>query len=199
MRNRLPTTALKEGETPYERWYGRKPDVSHFRVFGYMAYAHLPDCERRKLDAKSKKMRFVCYSLTSKGYRLFDETDRKLNIRRDVEFNESDLGQKSVMTTEPDPKRMEVKQNADTTAKDEEEVAEIRRLEKEEEQQELRRSERTRKTPVRYGCDEYADTATYRVHLSEPSTINEPSTIQEAKSGIMLQSGKWLRMQSTIL
>ena len=96
VRNRLPTTALKEGETPYERWYGRKPDVSHFRVFGCMAYAHVPDCERRKLDAKSKKMRFVGYSLTSKGYRLFDETNRKLYIRRDVEFNESDFGQKSV-------------------------------------------------------------------------------------------------------
>ena len=185
VRNRLPTTALKEGETPYERWYGRKPDVSHFRVFGCMAYAHVPDCERRKLDAKSKKMRFVGYSLTSKGYRLFDETNRKLYIRRDVEFNESDFGQKSVMTTEPDPKSMEVKQNADATAKDEEEVAENRRSEKEEEQLELRRSERTRKTPVRYGYEEYADTATYRVrhvayHLSE---VDEPSTIQEAKSG----------------
>ena len=191
VRNRLPTTALKERETPYERWYGRKPDVSHFRVFGCMAYAHVPDCERRKLDTKSKKMRFVGYSLTSKGYRLFDETNRKLCIRRDVEFNESDFGQKSAMTTEPDLKSIEVNQNADTTRKDEE-VAEIRRSEKEEErqepqvhvEQELRRSERTRKTPVRYGYDEFADTATYRVrhvayHLSE---IDEPSTIQEAKS-----------------
>ena len=183
VRNRLPTRVLKERETPYERWYGRKPDVSHFRVFGCMAYAHVPDCERRKLDTKSKKMRFVGYSLTSKGYRLFDETNRKLYIRRDVEFNESDFGQTSAMTTEPDPKSMEVKQNADTTAKDEEEVAETRRSETED-QQELRRSERIRKTPVRYGYDEYADTATYRVrhvayHLSE---VDEPSTIQDANS-----------------
>ena len=34
VRNRLPTAALKERETPYERWYGRKPDVRHFQVFG---------------------------------------------------------------------------------------------------------------------------------------------------------------------
>ena len=190
VRNRLPTTDLKEGDTPYERWYGRKPDMSHFRVFGCMAYAHVPDCERQKPDMKSKKMHFVGYSLTLKGYRLFDETNRKLHIQRDVEFNKSDFGQKSAMTTEPDLKNIEVNQNADTTAKDEE-VAEIRRSEKEERQepqvhveQELRRSERTRKTPVRYGYDEYADTATYRVchvayHLSE---IDEPSTIQEAES-----------------
>ena len=135
-------------------------------------------------------MRFVGYSLTSKGYRLFDETNGKLYIRRDVEFNESDFGQKSAMTTEPDQKGTEVKNNADITAKDEEEVVEIRRSEKDEERQEpqkekeLRRSERTRKTPVRYGYDEYADTATYPVrhvayHLSQ---VDEPSTIQEAKS-----------------
>ena len=143
VRNRLPTTTLKEREIPYERWYGRKPNVSHFRVFGCMAYAHVPDCERRKLDTKSK------------GYRPFDETNQKPYIRKVVEFNESarDFGQKSAMTTEPDPKSMKVKQNTVTTANDEEEVAEIRRLEKEE-QQELRRSERTRKTPVRYGYDE---------------------------------------------
>ena len=183
VRNRLPTVALKERETPYERWYGRKPDVSYFRVFGCMAYAHVPDCERRKLDTKSKKMRFVGYSLTSKGYRLFDETNQKLYVRRAVEFNESDFGQTSAMTTEPDPKSMEVKQNDDTTAKFEEEVIETRRSETEEQQQ-LRRSKRTCKAPIRYGYDEYADTATYYVrhvayHLSE---VDEPSTIQEAKS-----------------
>ena len=63
VRNRLPTMVLKERETPYERWYGRKPDVSHFRVFGCMAYTHVPDCKRRKLDTNSKKMHFVGYSL----------------------------------------------------------------------------------------------------------------------------------------
>ena len=157
--------------------------MSHFRVFGCMAYAHVPDCEWRKLDTKSKKMRFVGYSLTSKGYHLFDEMNQKLYIRRDVEFNESDFGQISAITTEPDPKSKEVKQNADTTAKDEEEVAETRRSETEE-QQELQRSERIHKTPVRYGYDEYADTATHRVrhvayHVSE---VDEPSTIQEANS-----------------
>ena len=177
VRNCLPTSALKEGETPYEQWYGRKPDVSHFREFGCMAYALVPDCERQKLDTKSKKMRFVGDSLTSKGYRLFDETNQKLYIRRDVEFNESDFGQKSAMTTEPDQKSMQLKQNADITAKDEE-------RQEPQEEKELRRSERTRKTPARYGYDEYADTATCRVrhvpyHLSE---VDEPSTMEEAKS-----------------
>lgn len=50
LRNRTPTTAIKEAATPYEKWYGRKPSVDHLRVFGCVAYAHIPDEERRKLD-----------------------------------------------------------------------------------------------------------------------------------------------------
>ena len=130
VRNRLPTMALKENETPCERWYGRKPDVSHFRVFGCMAYAHVPDNERRKLDKKSKKIRFVGYSLTSKGYRLFDETNQKMYIRRDVEFNENDFGQKTAMTSEPDSRCEEAKQNEVASRKDEEgEQREMKNLE----------------------------------------------------------------------
>jgi len=51
IRNRVTTTAT--GQTPYERWYGRNRDVSHLRVFGCTAYAHIPVADRRKLDKKS--------------------------------------------------------------------------------------------------------------------------------------------------
>ena len=78
---------------------GKKPNVSHLRVFGCMAYVHIPDNERRKLDKKAEKMRFVGYSFTSKGYRVFDETKGKIFIRKDVEFNEDDFGHKETMTT----------------------------------------------------------------------------------------------------
>ena len=182
VRNRLPTTALKENETPYERWYGKKPDVSHLRVFGCMAYANVPEGERRKLDSKSKRMRFVGYSLTSKGYRLFDETNRKLFIRRDVEFNENNFGQTKVMTTEPDQNGEETKQNAVTTTGDEEQEGETKKSE--DMPQVARQSERTRKAPVRYGYDEYADTSTHRVHhvAYHLCEVDEPTTLQEAMS-----------------
>ena len=58
VRNRVPTRAIKDGRTPYEFWYGKKPNVSYFKVFGYVAYAHIKDEKRRKLDAKVEKMRF---------------------------------------------------------------------------------------------------------------------------------------------
>ena len=97
VRNRMPTTAIKGNTTPYERWYERKPNVSHLRVFGCMAFAHGPDSKRQKLDKKAERLRFVGYCRTSKGYRLFDEIKRKMVVRRDVEFNENVFGDKDEM------------------------------------------------------------------------------------------------------
>lgn len=58
-------------------------NVSHLRVFGCM---NVPvEGERRKLDKKSKKMRFVGNSITSKGYRVLDETNRKLSSLKSPE------------------------------------------------------------------------------------------------------------------
>ncbi|XP_076347948.1 uncharacterized protein LOC143245472 [Tachypleus tridentatus] len=47
--------SVTNGSTPYERWYGKKPDVGHKKVFGCLAYAHVPDASRQKLDMKSLK------------------------------------------------------------------------------------------------------------------------------------------------
>jgi transposase InsO family protein len=38
--NCCPTSALK-GKTPHELWFKRKPDVSHLRVWGCLAYVHI--------------------------------------------------------------------------------------------------------------------------------------------------------------
>lgn len=46
IQNRLPTSTLKH-ETPYQTWYDKQPNVSHIKVFGCVAYAHVPDTERR--------------------------------------------------------------------------------------------------------------------------------------------------------
>lgn len=49
IQNRLPTPVLNR-ETPYQKWCEKKPDVNHMKVFGCIAYAHVPDEKRRKLD-----------------------------------------------------------------------------------------------------------------------------------------------------
>jgi hypothetical protein len=50
--NRYKTSSL-ENITPQEAWSGFKPSVSHLKVFGSVAYAHIPDQKRVKLDDKS--------------------------------------------------------------------------------------------------------------------------------------------------
>jgi hypothetical protein len=57
VRNRVVTSST--GVTPYERWYGRKPNVSHLKVFGCNGYALVPESERRKWTEKHS----ACVSL----------------------------------------------------------------------------------------------------------------------------------------
>ena len=142
VRNRSASSALKNDETPYERWYGKKPDISHLRVFGCIAYAHIPDSQRRKLDKKTKKYRFVGYCKNSKGYRLIDEETKRVVSRRDVVFNEMDFGRRSTLNSN---QQMIVELNSE----DQQE-----KTVEDSNQPSVRRSERERRPPVRYGVDE---------------------------------------------
>ena len=67
--NRTPTKVLR-GVTPEEASSKIKPDVSHFRVFGCEAWAHIPNEKWKGLEPKSEKCIFVGYSQYLKGYRL---------------------------------------------------------------------------------------------------------------------------------
>ena len=87
VRNCSPTTSLK-GITPFECLYNRKPDVSNLRVFGCIAFAHIPEHMRKKLEEKSHKCVFVGYPEGTKGYKLFDLSTKSLIRSRDVIFDE---------------------------------------------------------------------------------------------------------------
>ena len=43
-------------QTPQEAWNGQKPTISHLKVFGSIAYAHVPDQRRTKLKIKVKSI-----------------------------------------------------------------------------------------------------------------------------------------------
>jgi transposase InsO family protein len=58
IKNRCPTKAL-DSKTPQEAWSARKPDVSHLRVFGCKAFAHVPDEKRIQLESKSMPCVFI--------------------------------------------------------------------------------------------------------------------------------------------
>jgi hypothetical protein len=88
VKNKSPSHALKN-KTPYEMWYGHIPSVMHLRVFGPTFYSLIPKEQRSKLEARIKKCIFLGYSNTTKGYHLYDETNKKFILSRDVIFLES--------------------------------------------------------------------------------------------------------------
>src|SRR5436305_6548776 len=67
LKNRLPTTAL-HGMTPYEAWYGQKPDVREIRKFGSSAYMY-------EASVGFRKGYFVGNS--KKGYRILVRDEMK--------------------------------------------------------------------------------------------------------------------------
>ncbi|MCO5604741.1 hypothetical protein L7F22_058911 [Adiantum nelumboides] len=47
--NRTPTAGVHD-VTPEEKFFGKKPDLGHLKVYGCIAYVHVPDELRTKLD-----------------------------------------------------------------------------------------------------------------------------------------------------
>ena len=47
---------------PEEAWNGTKQFVTHMRMFGCVAYAHVPYESRNNLDSKGEKCIFLGYS-----------------------------------------------------------------------------------------------------------------------------------------
>jgi len=56
-------TVIVHGMTPEEKFTGKKSNVSHLKVFGYITYVHVLDEKRSKVDPKAEKCIFIGYSL----------------------------------------------------------------------------------------------------------------------------------------
>ena len=77
-----------DSKTLEEMFAGKKPDVSHFRIFGSPIYFHVLKEKRSKLGASGKKGIFVGYSENSKGYRIYVASQKEVEISHDVTFDE---------------------------------------------------------------------------------------------------------------
>ena len=89
--NRSPTCA-NNGMTPEEKYTGQKPSLEHLRIFGCLAFRHVPKEGRKKLDSKSAKCLFLGYDSASKAFRVYDADKRKILITRDIIFDETRIG-----------------------------------------------------------------------------------------------------------
>ncbi|MCO5589162.1 hypothetical protein L7F22_043128 [Adiantum nelumboides] len=85
--NRTPAVAIHD-MTLEEKFTRKKPDVSHFKVFGCIAYVHVPDQLRTKVDPKAEKCVFIGYSVEQKGYKCYNPLTHHVRVSRDVVFDE---------------------------------------------------------------------------------------------------------------
>ena len=81
VQNRTPHRVLKN-KTLEEVFSGKKPEVSHLRIFGCPLYIHIPKEKRTKLSPSGKKGIFVGYSESSKAYRIYFPGYKKIDISR---------------------------------------------------------------------------------------------------------------------
>ena len=88
------------GKTPYELWFHKTADISHFKVFGSSCFVHTPKQHRKKWDAKSTKAIFVGYDKNPKAFRVYFPLTNKIEILCDVVFgNEIDILKDNSNTT----------------------------------------------------------------------------------------------------
>ena len=87
--NRCPTKKLHK-KVLEEVWSGKKPVISHPKVFGSLCYKHIPDAKRKKLHDKSECIILIGYHGTC-AYRLFNQIKRKVEISKDVLVCESEF------------------------------------------------------------------------------------------------------------
>ena len=73
-------------KVPQEAWTCMNHSFSHLNLFGCVAYAHVLDELRKKLEKKGQKCIFVGYSEDTKEYKLHDLVARKVIISHDVQL-----------------------------------------------------------------------------------------------------------------
>lgn len=86
--NRFPHSALNY-QTPYEKWFGRTPTLSHMRVFGCKAWIHRQNRPHPRLTPKSSHVIFIGYAHRQKAYRFWNFQTNRSIVSRDAIFDES--------------------------------------------------------------------------------------------------------------
>ena len=70
VQNRCPYRVLGMS-TPKEAFTGKKPDISHLKIFGSPVYIHVTKDTRKKLKLTAEVGIFVGYTETPHNYRVY--------------------------------------------------------------------------------------------------------------------------------
>ena len=79
-----------------EAFSGKKPDVSHFQIFGSSLYVHVTKDARKKLEPTGEIMIFLGYNETPHNYQVYFPNNRMIVVRRDIKFDEEKAMQLSL-------------------------------------------------------------------------------------------------------
>lgn len=81
-----------QDKTPTEIWTGRKPLVTHLKIFGSLAFIYVPKLKRNKLEPKAKVGILVGYALKTKGYRIWLPEEKQIIETVHVNIDETKNG-----------------------------------------------------------------------------------------------------------
>ncbi len=85
---RQPTT-YQNKMTPYEAWYGIKPDLSHLREVGCKAFVLIQNKHNPKIYDRSLECQLIGYSNNSKAYICYNQQTHRIVTSYHVQFIES--------------------------------------------------------------------------------------------------------------
>jgi hypothetical protein len=91
IKNRVPHSSLPLHKTPFELWFGYKPNLAHLRPFGSHCTSRILSNTLSKFDARGEAGRFLGYAKDAKGYIIWVPgplgQGGTVKTRRDVTFH----------------------------------------------------------------------------------------------------------------
>ena len=85
--NRAPSKSVET--TPYELWFGKRPNLSFLKIWGCDAY--VKKLQPNKLESKSDKCVFVGYPKETAGYYFYHKTEGKVFVAKSGVFPEKEF------------------------------------------------------------------------------------------------------------
>ena len=99
VQNRCPHKILGMS-TLKEVFSGKRPDISHLRIFGSPVYIHVTKDARKKLEPTAEVGIFVGYTDMPHNYCVYFPDSRKNVVRQDIKFHE-EKSMKCLLEREP--------------------------------------------------------------------------------------------------
>jgi len=82
-------TRSLDNKTPFEMWFGRKPDLTYLREIGCRAFVLIQNRHNPKLWERSVEMVLIGYGQNSKTYRCYNRATKQVYSSYHVQFIES--------------------------------------------------------------------------------------------------------------